>query len=114
MNRLMVTRVQRGIELLDIKMPLWRDSVDWKKFDIDDEEKCVLGQIGHSNGNDYYGSESWLEVYQRLMPSSSPRWAWKFGFTLPYEQFTSPLYRWYRWQLNRVWRHYGPQGGALS
>jgi len=41
----MATRVQRGTELLDLRVPDWRDMIEWDRLDMQSPLHCILGQI---------------------------------------------------------------------
>ena len=37
--------VTRGIAYLDEHLPGWQDEIDWDKLEMDECEKCILGQL---------------------------------------------------------------------
>jgi len=41
----MATRVQRGTELLDLRVQGWRDMIEWDRLDMQSPLHCILGQI---------------------------------------------------------------------
>lgn len=55
----MKDNVLRGIQLLDEKMPDWRDKIDPKTLDLANDCNCVIGQLFGS----YYYTNSRLDIY---------------------------------------------------
>lgn len=47
------TAIDKGVRLLDEKIPGWRDEIDWKELDIQFIDKCILGQLAGA----HYGEE---------------------------------------------------------
>lgn len=43
-------RVDRGVALLDQRVPDWRDRIDTTAFTVEDSCRCVLGQLGNAPG----------------------------------------------------------------
>lgn len=37
--------VERGVELLDERLPGWRNVIDQEKLDMGDCKQCILGQL---------------------------------------------------------------------
>jgi hypothetical protein len=72
--------VARGVELLDEKVPGWRERIDPNALDMSDPARCVMGQIPELYGihfgprGSYYGFEThhgfetfqWPEGYDAL------------------------------------------------
>lgn len=54
-------RVARGVALLDARVPGWVDRVNTIKLDIQNCERCVLGQVY----GDYFFGSSKLEIVER-------------------------------------------------
>lgn len=64
-------RVQAGIQLLDAKMPGWRDNINWDILDLGHIHNCILGQLYQ---DDYYYGLGALGV-----PNGT---AWRYGFEI--------------------------------
>lgn len=56
-------RVLKGIQLLDTKIPGWRELVDFDKLDLLNANMCILGQVYGDFGQGVYELEiPWVEV----------------------------------------------------
>jgi hypothetical protein len=39
-------RVSKGVKFLDKKHPGWRQRINWRTFDFNKYDKCIIGQLG--------------------------------------------------------------------
>lgn len=63
-------RINRGVEILDVKAPGWREKIDLSTFSFNSDHACPLGQVF---GYLYTGLER-LEI--------DAEDAWEYGFDL--------------------------------
>ena len=78
-------QIANGVKLLDAKVPNWETEIDLHILNLQQFDRCVLGQLGHNRNTDFYGMKEKLGLDDSFSASM------EHGFLVDHDYVISPF-----------------------